>query len=129
MKAIQITKITEDACRRVFLNEHSKFATKSMMLKEDLDREFEFDDRTFTIVGQWINEGMLDIVIKDSNKNYYRANHKEVSSMMGYKNYRNAVTGIEHNTEESIRRLVEVSNEIPDSDVSEEDINFLENIR
>ena len=125
MKAIQITKITEDACRKVFLNEHSKFITKSMMLKEDLGREFEFDGRTFTVVGQWINESMLDIVIRDSNKNYYRANHKEVSSMMGYKNYRNVVTGIEHNTEEAVNRRVAAVLD----DVSEDDINFLENIR
>jgi len=125
MKAIQITKNTEDACRKVFLNEHSKFATKSMMLKEDLDREFEFDERTFTVVGQWINEIILDIVVRDSNKNYYRGNHKEIASMMGYKNYRNAVTGIEHNTEAAVNKRIGVVID----DVSDDDINFLENIR
>ena len=125
MKAIQITQVTENACRKVFLNEHSKFATRSMLIKSDLDREFEYDNRTFTIVGQWINEGMLDIVIRDSDRNYYRANHREISSMMGYKNYRNPITGIEHNTEESVNKRI---SPILD-DVTEDDVNFLENIR
>lgn len=125
LKAMQITKVTENACRKVFLNEHAKFASRSMILKEDLDRSFEFDDKTFTIVGQWINEASLDIIIKDSDSNYYRGGHKEISLMMGYKNYRNRVTGIEHNTEASVsKRFGDIM-----EDATEEDINFLENMR
>jgi hypothetical protein len=108
MKAIQITAVTEAACRKSFKNEHSKFITKSMMLLSDLDREFEFDGRTFTVVGQWINEGLLDIVIRDENKNYFRATHREVSLMMGHNNYRNPVTGVEHTEDHSKKNLVAI---------------------
>jgi hypothetical protein len=111
MKAIQITAVTEAACRKIFKNEHSKFATKSMMILADLDREFSFDDRKFTVIGQWINEGLLEIIIRDENKNYFRAGHREVSLMMGYNNYRNHITGIEHIEDHSKKKLVLIEKE------------------
>jgi len=105
MKAIQITAITEAACRKCFLNEHSKFVTKSMMIMTDLDRQFDFDNHTYTVVGQWINEQALDIVIRDENKNYFRGAHREVSLMMGHNNYRNPITGKEQAEDHSKKRL------------------------
>ena len=75
MKGLQVTPVTIAACRRNFVNEHSKFITKSMMLKGDLDRQFEYDGNTFTIAGMWINEdAAIQIVIHDENKNYFKQN-------------------------------------------------------
>lgn len=111
MKAIQITAVTEAACRKSFYNEHSKFVTKSMMLLSDLDRKFEFNGHTFTVVGQWINETTVDIIIRDENKNYFRGGHREVSLMMGHNNYRNPVTGVEHSDDHSKKNLVLIEKE------------------
>jgi hypothetical protein len=106
MKGIQITSNTLAACRKIYKNEHSKFITKSMLLLEDLDKQFEYDGNTFTIAGMWINEDpAIIIIIHDERNNFFRLDHKDVSRMMGFFRYRNRITGIEHPEDHSKKRL------------------------
>lgn len=106
MKGIVITPNVEAKCRTVFHNEHAKFMTKSMLLLDDLDREFVHNDHTYTIVGMWINEDVaIDIIIHDESKVYYKASHRDVSHMMGYFRYRNPISGIEFSEDHSKKRL------------------------
>jgi hypothetical protein len=106
MKGIVITPTLEAKCRAVYSNEHSKFISKSMLLVEDLGREFKHQDITYKIIGMWINEdSSIDIIICNEHKAYYKLSHREVSHMMGYFRYRNRVTGIEHPENYSMRRL------------------------
>jgi len=106
MKGIVITPIVEAKCRTIFKNEHTKFMSKSMLLLEDLDREFVHDEHTYKIVGMWINEdALIDIIIHDESKAYYKVSHRDVSHMMGYTRYRNRISGIELPEDHSHKRL------------------------
>lgn len=106
MKGIVITPTLEAKCRAVYANEHGKFISKSMLLSEDLGREFKHEETLYTIVGMWINEdSSIDIVIRNEHKAYYKLSHRDVSHMMGYFRYRNRVTGIEHPEDHSKKRL------------------------
>ena len=103
---MQLSTETINSCREIYRHEHAKFLTKSMLLADDLGKEFKFEDRTFKVEGQWINEdAAIDIIICDENKNYYKASHREVSHMMGYFRYRNPLTGNEYPEDHSKKRL------------------------
>lgn len=106
MKGIIITPAVADKCRRLFITEHQKFASKSMLLSSDLDKPFTYNEHTYDIVGMWINEDpMIEIIIKDENKNHFRLGHRAVANMMGFQRYRNRVTEIEMEEDHSKKKL------------------------
>jgi len=85
--------------RKDYLNHHSKFIHSSWLLKKDIDREVEMEDRTYTVFGLWeVQNGRYNIMLKPVEGGaFLLADSKQVAHAMGYSRMRNLVTGVEHN--------------------------------
>jgi hypothetical protein len=87
--------------RKDYLNQHSKFIHASWLLKEDIDREVELEDRKYTIFGLWeVHNGRYTILLKPVDGGAFLiADSKQVAIGLGYSRMRNLVTGVEYATD------------------------------
>jgi hypothetical protein len=96
MKYVSLVQNSVDTLRRDYIREHSKFIHSSYLLLEDLDKEVEMYGKKYTIAGLWDIIGYSKIILlKSLTGGYAYTDSKEVAEALGYKKFRNFVTGKE----------------------------------
>jgi len=97
MKQIKLTCTDIKKFRDFYINYYSKFIHSSYLLLEDLDKEFNYKNCKYKIVGLWDwNNKIVDILIKNVQSNLlYLLSDKIIAECLGYKKLRNLITGKE----------------------------------